>query len=318
MRLSSLVEPGTITRGCVARHRCDATLRAVVEAPLPPVRLMTRVGRSPEDTDAAAFYLARARAQRARIDAALPADWSWGGRRALDFGCGAGRTLRQFLPEAESAEFVGCDIDGEAIAWLNEHLSPPLRGVEVTDRPAFPFPDRHFDVIWGMSVFTHIYRDWARWLLELRRVLRDDGYLLLTFLHEGRTELWREVTGGEPWDPDRLGMAVFRQDAPWEHGGPIVFHSEWWLRAHWGRAFDIEHLDTIEKELRQGMVVLRKRPGEPAPEDLERPEPGEPREAAAALWERDRLRRELDAVYASRSWRISRPLRAVAGRIGRR
>ena len=23
------------------------------------------------------------------------------------------------------------------------------------------------------------------------------------------------------------------------HGGPIVFHSEWWVRERWGRAFDV-------------------------------------------------------------------------------
>ena len=28
----------------------------------------------------------------------------------------------------------------------------------------------------------------------------------------------------------------------WDHGGPIAFNSHWWLRAHWGRAFDIVKL----------------------------------------------------------------------------
>ncbi|MEA2350370.1 MAG: hypothetical protein QOG86_1311, partial [Thermoleophilaceae bacterium] len=223
---------------------------------------MRRVGRAPEGTDPSAFYVERGRARRARVEAALPADWSWAGRRALDFGCGAGRVLRHFLPEAEEAEFWGCDIDHEAIAWLRGHLCPPLRVFEVSDDPVLPVPDGQFDVVWGTSVFTHIFRDWARWLLELRRVLRDDGYLVLTFLNEGMVDLWREMTDGEEWDADRLGMAVFRQDAPWDQGGPVVFHSEWWLRAHWGRAFEIDRIESPGPgERLQSLAVLRKRAG---------------------------------------------------------
>ena len=41
----------------------------------------------------------------------LPDDWSWEGKRVLDFGSGPGRTLRNFLDEAETAEVWGADID---------------------------------------------------------------------------------------------------------------------------------------------------------------------------------------------------------------
>jgi cyclopropane fatty-acyl-phospholipid synthase-like methyltransferase len=40
----------------------------------------------------------------------------------LDFGCGAGRVIRHFAPEAAQAEFVGCDLDGSAIEWATGHL----------------------------------------------------------------------------------------------------------------------------------------------------------------------------------------------------
>jgi SAM-dependent methyltransferase len=277
---------------------------------------MRRAGAPPPGADLTAHYLARGRTVRSQIEAALPASWSWDGRRALDFGCGAGRVLRHFLPEGQRAELWGCDIDGEAVGWLRDNLSPPLRAFELADGPALPFPDEHLHLIWANSVFTHIHRDWAQWLLELRRVLAPGGRILLTFLNAGRPALWRELTDGADWDPDRLGMAVFRQDAPWDRGGPIVFHSEWWIRAHWGRAFAIDRIEAPENG-GQHRAVMSKRAGGLTPADLERPEPGEPREGAAALWERDRLRRELDDAYSSRSWRLSRPLRALAGRLGR-
>jgi ubiquinone/menaquinone biosynthesis C-methylase UbiE len=59
---------------------------------------------------------------RTLIDHALGSDWDWDGRRALDFGCGAGRVLRHFAGEAEAGEFWGCDIDDASIAWLRQRL----------------------------------------------------------------------------------------------------------------------------------------------------------------------------------------------------
>jgi hypothetical protein len=48
-----------------------------------------------------------------------------------------------------------------------------------------------------------------------------------------------EVFTGEAWDEDRIGMNVLRPDQPWDAGGPVVLMSDWWVRAHWGRAFEI-------------------------------------------------------------------------------
>jgi SAM-dependent methyltransferase len=132
---------------------------------------MQRVGRI-DDRDIAAAYDAIGRHSRARIERLLPADWSWEGRRVLDFGCGAGRTLRHFLDEAEHAEFHGCDIDDRSIAWLSENLSPPFHVFQNGESPGLPSPDRFFDVAYALSVFTHLGDHWADWLLELRRVRR--------------------------------------------------------------------------------------------------------------------------------------------------
>src|SRR4051812_10840332 len=289
--------------------------------PLPPRALRERTGRAPAGHDEAAFYEEQGRQQRRRIEALLGDDWSWKGRRLLDFGCGAGRTLRHFLAVAQAGETEvwGCDIDRRSIEWLRAHLVPPLEVLGVGETPGLPHPDDYFDVIWGLSFFTHVHDQWAEWLLELRRVLADDGRLLLTFLSEGKLGLWNELTGNAPWDPEGIGMAVFCEDASWNDGGPIVFLSEWWVREHWGRAFSIERISTGGfGPGGQGYALLRKRRGSFSPEDLRRPHPREPGDDLATALERDRLRRELAAVYSSRSWRLTSPLREVAHRLRRR
>ncbi len=45
--------------------------------------------------------------------------------------------------------------------------------------------DGSFDLIWAVSVFTHLAETWSAWLLELHRVLKPGGILLATFMGEG-------------------------------------------------------------------------------------------------------------------------------------
>ncbi len=105
-------------------------------------------------------------------------------RRALDFGCGAGRVLRHFNDGAQHSEISGCDIDEPSIAWARERLAPPFHPFAVAEVPGLPQPDEYFDVAWALSVFTHLTDHWAGWLLELHRVLRPSGYLIATFMGE--------------------------------------------------------------------------------------------------------------------------------------
>jgi SAM-dependent methyltransferase len=204
--------------------------------------------------------------------------WPRTGARALDFGCGSGRVLRQFAPAVGAGELAGCDIDAACVAWVAEHLAP-VEAVVNGEAPPLPFADASFDVAWSFSVFPHLTDHWAEWLLELRRVVAPGGRLLVSVMGAASSEL----IAGEPWDPDRIGMTVRSYARPWAAGGPMVLHSPWWLRAHWGRAFDVVEI-VPQAAVDQDLVVLE-RPDAPAPsaEQLRAPEPGEPRELAAAL-----------------------------------
>jgi len=222
---------------------------------------------------------------KSRILGALPPGWNIEGKRVLDFGCGAGRTLRQFIPEAEIAEFHGCDIDEPSIEWLDEHLSPPLHVFANRESPPLERPDASFDLIYCLSVFTHLTESWSAWLLELHRLLRPDGFLIATFLGPKRAaRVLSPHVVGDGIDPDRIGMNELAHGRPWDFGGPLVVHSPWWIRAHWGRAFEILRLDEegFWEDWDQGFTVMRKRDRVLSIEDLELPEPDEPRELLAA------------------------------------
>lgn len=95
----------------------------------------------------------------------------------LDFGCGCGRVTRRWR---ERPGVHGSDTSSEAIAWCRRNL--PFGRFEVNGlAPPLAFDDESFELIYALSVFTHLPVDLQRaWLRELRRVLRPDGLLLLT------------------------------------------------------------------------------------------------------------------------------------------
>ena len=286
--------------------------------PVPPFELAYRV--MAIDREAAdETYRAHGEGIKDQIVSLLPADWSFEGKRVLDFGCGAGRVLSAFLEEAKRAEFHGCDPDARSVAWAREHLDPPVRVFANEPAPArLPFEDRSLDLIYAVSVFSHLADSWSGWLAELHRCLAPGGFLLATFLGAASSE----SIAGEPWDPDRIGMNVLFPDQPWDEGGPMVFVSEWWLRARWGRAFELERYLPATDPSQQDWGVLRPKPVEASAALFEQPEPGEIREVKALRHnleqlrrqhrEREReLRRALEGVRGSASWRVTRPLRRL-------
>ena len=185
----------------------------------------------------------------------------------------------------------GCDVHAESIQWLEQHLDPPFHFFALAETPSIPKPDEYFDLIWAFSVFTHITDKWSDWLLELHRTLKSGGIALISFL--GKNMIGPLI--GEDWDADQIGMNCVRVSQSWDIGGPTVFHSEWWLRAHWGRAFEILQLDDENNEA-HGFVLLRKRDVQMTSAGLEAFEESEPREVAALQHNVDQLHTEESRV----------------------
>jgi SAM-dependent methyltransferase len=152
-------------------------------AGLPPEGLRFRVGGSPDPT--------RFREVGQRSVQAIERGLALLDRRVedcervLDFGCGCGRTLIALGERFSFDRLHATDIDAEAVGWCCEHL--PLASCGTNDAvPPLRYPDDYFDLVYAVSVFTHLDEERQfLWLAELRRICRPGGVVIAS-LHGDR------------------------------------------------------------------------------------------------------------------------------------
>lgn len=97
----------------------------------------------------------------------------------LDFGCGCGRVTRQWA-RLDGVRVCGSDQDERAVEWCRRNL-PFARFEENGLAPPIAYDDGAFELVYAFSVFTHLAEELQQlWLIELDRILRPDGLLILT------------------------------------------------------------------------------------------------------------------------------------------
>jgi len=192
--------------------------------PVPPSHLIVRVAGTPD----AAWFLESGRLAAESIREAL----GRAGTRIeelssiLDFGCGCGRVIRNWA--RLDAQVAGSDLSGGAIDWCRANL--PFARFETNGlSPPLVFADSDFDLVYALSVLTHLPEAIQyEWVDELRRVTRPGGLVLLT-------------THGERYlerlDPDerarfRAGELVVRWAEVPGTNLCTTFHPPPWIREH--------------------------------------------------------------------------------------
>ena len=215
--------------------------------PLPPRRLMVRVA----GTADAEWFLRSGRAAYDAITSHVPLE---GDESILDFGCGCGRVTRYWADFSGSV--AGSDVSRKAIDWCRENLgfaSFLHNGLA----PGLETDDDSFDLIYALSVFTHLTDGLQlAWRDELHRVLRPGGRLLITT--HGRSYLSRLDTS-EREQFERGELVVRWADIP---GTNLcsAYHPERYLRETFARGFTFVELapEGARGNPTQDLVLLRK------------------------------------------------------------
>jgi len=174
----------------------------------------------------------------------------------LEFGCGCARVLRAMHYRAAPLQkLYGTDIDAEAIEWCRMNY-PKVAEFSVNPvEPPMAYADATFDLVYSVSVFTHLPEDMQySWLKELQRITKPGGYLLLTTHGEKHfqnlPESAREKGFHYQHAGDTEGLPDFYQAA---------FHTPAYIRSRWSDYFDILGIHERVMDDHQDIVLCRKR-----------------------------------------------------------
>jgi SAM-dependent methyltransferase len=165
--------------GRARRGAADRLTRALSPAPLPPPRLLLNVQMTPYVDEFIRIGRQSASTIRATLGALLDEEST---PEVLDFGCGCGRTL---LHLSAPWNVHGCDIDAQAIEWLQREIHAD-RFLTNEAEPPLPWPDARFDAVYAVSVFTHFSESQhGSWRRELARILRPGGLMAVSSMGPG-------------------------------------------------------------------------------------------------------------------------------------
>jgi len=124
----------------------------------------------------------------------------------LDFGCGWGRVIRFFIKDLQPSALWGVDPVEEMIAISKENKWCNFKTINT--RPPLPFQDDTFDLIYSVSVFSHLSEEMHHsWLLELTRVLKPGGLLMATTRQREFIEFCAELRARADLDSLTAGIS---------------------------------------------------------------------------------------------------------------
>lgn len=163
-------------------------------------------------------------------------------KKILDWGCGPGRIIRQ-LPAiiGNGCEFYGTDYNKKSIDWCSENL-PGIQFNNNSLEADLPYEDNFFDIIYGISIFTHLSENLHyKWYEELYRVLKPNGIMVLTTQGQNfkskltNTELQRFNSG----------ELIVRGNVKEGHRTYSAFHPSEFMTQFFNNVEILEHIETL-------------------------------------------------------------------------
>ncbi len=97
----------------------------------------------------------------------------------LDWGCGVGRIIQHIPKILPKAICYGADINQQRIKWCRNNINDVL--FDCIEDEQLPYPSDLFDLVFGISVFTHIHgNEQSFWLKELQRITKPGGVIIVS------------------------------------------------------------------------------------------------------------------------------------------
>jgi SAM-dependent methyltransferase len=247
------------------------------------------------------------------------------GRRVLEAGCGSGR-VAGFIADLKS-DVCGIDFASVALAAAKRHR--PDLDLAVADVRRAPFADGRFDVVVSLGVIEHFVDGPTAVMAEHRRLVRDDGMLVLVVPRLSALKRWADLVElrmkRAPSYRSRRNLVVARiaePHLPSDRWGRVDFYqyelSDDWLRAITRDAgfevvrveYDRPMFDALKSPRLRAVGRRLLRPGPPAAPASVREAPG-----ASSPARRPSARRSLaHAAHRISSMQPANPVERAASR----
>jgi 2-polyprenyl-3-methyl-5-hydroxy-6-metoxy-1,4-benzoquinol methylase len=224
------------------------------KVPQPPVHLQERVGGSKDFIHVAASIATLVMTCIGKYKPIFESG------NILDWGCGCGTVISQLMKFVSPERLHGCDIDSAAIEWDKENLHGPSF-TRVDPYPPTNYPECIFDVVYGISVMTHLDENTQMlWLGELKRIARPNAIVALSVMGEKlrATNMPASLVS----EFDEKGFTAFvpyysdwLSEFSHQEYYQEAYHTLDYITTNWGRYFEV--LEYVETKF-QDMVILRK------------------------------------------------------------
>ncbi len=182
----------------------------------------------------------------------------------LDFGCGAGRLLRD-LPAYTNGKICGTDLDGEAIDFCIKSL-PFGHFRESSEFPDSFYETNQFDFLYAFSVLTHLsVKHQDIWLQEWSKIVSTNAILFVTYKSE-------RLLHHSNYTDEQIEIAknallkdgiMYKKTDFWKGKFPEfyqgAFHTDEYVKDHWGKIFEVVDLVPAGKYFAQDLAILKNR-----------------------------------------------------------
>jgi ubiquinone/menaquinone biosynthesis C-methylase UbiE len=178
----------------------------------------------------------------------------------LDFGVGCGRVIRSIAQAYPNCTCTGTDVDVEAIKWLTNNYGQYGKFVILPHMPKSSLAGESADLIYAISVFTHLPENMQfAWLEELRRVAKPGAILLLTVHGENYLRMFPEE---DQKKAEAAGGFLYNEKAELTSGLPEfyknTYHTQGYVWREWGKYFQILDYCPLSLEGHQDIVVCKR------------------------------------------------------------
>jgi SAM-dependent methyltransferase len=163
-------------------------------------------------------------------------------KKILDWGCGPARIIRHLPAEiGNGCTYYGTDYNAESIKWCSANLHDIQFNLNTLEAK-LAYPNDFFDVIYGISIFTHLSEQLhVDWFNELHRILKPGGIMFLT-TQGNNFEI--KLTGKE-LNEYRKGNLVVRGKVKEGHRTYSAFHPRTFMNKLFERVEILEHIETF-------------------------------------------------------------------------